>query len=574
MYDPAENNGSDDDLPTSTSETLKGPISQQREEPVWKEYKDTQGRVYYHNRLTKVSQWDKPEDFDKPTSSAPLDLQCDWKEYKTEEGRLYYHNAKVNVTQWNCPDEYKAYLEKKQMNAYAELSRDELKDAFKKLIRTKGILITWSQDQAIQSTRDDALSKLLKMSEKKQCYQSLMQDLKNEEIEEKRKKERKAEDDFIQAILDCSKIHEDTTFREAMLLIATDVRSAGIPSERERERLYGVAGSQRKAKAKEEAKLKKKEFSSRFMQYLKENDVSAQTSWLKIYETGKDTPYFKNLGNYDCLLLFIEYVTKLEKEEREVEKKEESERAAKSRKVRDNWRDLLEEYKSAKKITSNSRWKQFRPLVKDDDRYIAMLGDVDGSTPVELFYDLIDDMIEEDQKQCKQILRLAKDYRVDNIRTIDYYQLKKEIPSLMEFKFFDANWLTNFQEKMKADEMKEKRRARKLFNDDLQRARITRSCTFEKLKNYILRDEVDQALDYLVEDEVIEIFNEHMKELALQDDFETSAEEGEFSDDSIDRKKSPSRRSPEKKKGSRKRSEWSDSMSDEFDDRRKRRKDH
>jgi pre-mRNA-processing factor 40 len=234
----------------------------------------------------------------------------------------------------------------------------------------------------------------------------------------------------------------------------------------------------------------------------------------------------------------------------------------------------LDEYKSAKKITPNSRWKQFRPLVKDDDRYIAMLGDVDGSTPVELFYDLIDDMEEEDQKQCKQILRLAKDYRVDNIRTIEFNQLKKEIPSLMEFKFFDANWLSSFQEKMKADEMKEKRRARKLFSEDLERARITRSCTFEKIKNYILRDEVDQALDFLSEDEVIEIFNEHMKELALKDHFESSEEEGEFSDDSTGRRKSPSRRSPERKKGSRKRSEWSDSISDDYDDRRKRRKDH
>jgi pre-mRNA-processing factor 40 len=313
MYDPADN-GSDDDLP-STSQ--KGSTSQ--EEPIWKEYKDTQGRVYYHNRLTKVSQWDKPEDFAK--SSAPSDLQCDWKEYKTEEGRLYYHNAKTNVTQWICPDEYKVYMEKKEMKAYEELSRDELKDAFKKLMRSKGVLITWSQDQAIQQTRDDTLSKLLKMSEKKQCYQSLIQDFKNEEIEEKRKKERKAEDDFIQAILDCSKIYEDTTFRDAMLLIATDLRSVGIPTERERERLYAVATSQRKARQKEEVKQKKKEFSSRFMQYLKDNDVRTSTSWLKIYEIGKETEYFKNLGNYDCLLLFIEYVTKLEKEEREMEKK-------------------------------------------------------------------------------------------------------------------------------------------------------------------------------------------------------------------------------------------------------------
>lgn len=72
---------------------------------------------------------------------------------------------------------------------------------------------SWSQEQAIQFTRDEPLSKMLKMSEKKQCYHSLIQDIKNEEIEEKRRKEKKIEEDFVKALVECTQINEETTFR-------------------------------------------------------------------------------------------------------------------------------------------------------------------------------------------------------------------------------------------------------------------------------------------------------------------------------------------------------------------------
>lgn len=41
LYDPLHETGSDDEETNGKT---------QNEEPIWKEYKDNQGRVYYHNR--------------------------------------------------------------------------------------------------------------------------------------------------------------------------------------------------------------------------------------------------------------------------------------------------------------------------------------------------------------------------------------------------------------------------------------------------------------------------------------------------------------------------------------------
>jgi len=44
-------------------------------------------------------------------------------------------------------------------------------DAFKECLREKGIMSTWSQEQAFASAQDDVRSKLLKIADKKQVYQ-------------------------------------------------------------------------------------------------------------------------------------------------------------------------------------------------------------------------------------------------------------------------------------------------------------------------------------------------------------------------------------------------------------------
>ncbi|CAD6188428.1 unnamed protein product [Caenorhabditis auriculariae] len=73
----------------------------------WTEHKHTDGRVYYHNRVTKESSWTKPEDLKTPQEKAqpkPSTGSQVWREYKTAEGRIYYYNVQTKETTWTKPE--------------------------------------------------------------------------------------------------------------------------------------------------------------------------------------------------------------------------------------------------------------------------------------------------------------------------------------------------------------------------------------------------------------------------------------------------------------------------------------
>jgi len=228
------------------------------------------------------------------------------------------------------------------------------------------------------------------------------------------------------------------------------------------------------------------------------------------------------------------------------------------------------------------RWRQFRQLIKDDDRYIAMLGDVDGSTPAELYYDVVDDLIEDYEKQTKYLIRIGKEHNIENIETIDIGQLKKFVQESNDYKHIDLSMLDELQENIKKQTLKEKRRTRKRFMSELNRSRVTSTCTWEKIKNDILREEAKQSLVILPEEELIELFKEHMKKLALQNCFDSSEEEGEFSDGESPRDKKKKRESHSSSPDSRKRDSEADkkrkrksersSFDSEDEDRYKKRK--
>lgn len=71
---------------------------------VWTEHTTTQGRPYYYNSLTGLTQWTKPydllSDLEKELSGLP------WDELTSPEGKKYYHNKNTNETTWNQPQEW------------------------------------------------------------------------------------------------------------------------------------------------------------------------------------------------------------------------------------------------------------------------------------------------------------------------------------------------------------------------------------------------------------------------------------------------------------------------------------
>jgi RING finger protein 113A len=63
--------------------------------PQWFKHKTAEGKLYYHNDLTGLTQWDAPE--------VGLDENCPWVAVADASGNTYYFNEKTNETTWDKP---------------------------------------------------------------------------------------------------------------------------------------------------------------------------------------------------------------------------------------------------------------------------------------------------------------------------------------------------------------------------------------------------------------------------------------------------------------------------------------
>lgn len=68
---------------------------------LWTEHKMPDGRVYYFNKQTKQSVWEKPDELKSP--SELILSRCEWRAHKTPEGKQYYYNTQTKVTSWTKP---------------------------------------------------------------------------------------------------------------------------------------------------------------------------------------------------------------------------------------------------------------------------------------------------------------------------------------------------------------------------------------------------------------------------------------------------------------------------------------
>ncbi|CAK5091484.1 unnamed protein product [Meloidogyne enterolobii] len=85
----AENNDSDV-KPSSSNEASS----------IWSQHVADNGRIYFYNKVTKVSSWTKPDEL-KTNEEKEKSV---WREYKTPEGKTYYYNTVTKITTWTKPE--------------------------------------------------------------------------------------------------------------------------------------------------------------------------------------------------------------------------------------------------------------------------------------------------------------------------------------------------------------------------------------------------------------------------------------------------------------------------------------
>lgn len=108
----------------------------------------------------------------------------------------------------------------------------------------------------------------------------------------------------------------------------------------------------------------------------------------------------------DALSVFEDHIKQAEAEHEEEKENEERRIRRQQRKVREDYRTLLEELHKRGEITSMSLWSSMFPIISTDHRFEAMLMQP-GSSPLDLFKFYVEDLKEqytEDRRLIKEIL--------------------------------------------------------------------------------------------------------------------------------------------------------------------------
>ena len=186
----------------------------------WNEVQTSDGRVYYFNAETRVSQWTKPEDI--MTEDERAAIVTGWMEIKIWDGRSYFYNEVNNCSVWHVPPEIELARgnfssDLKNCVDYDSLHKTETfaRNEFLNLLQERSIDDTFTFDQAVSVIQDDYRFSLLPSDQSRQLlFASFISNLLKRKVHAVRDAKRQL---FIQAVTewkDWKGMSESVTFSQ------------------------------------------------------------------------------------------------------------------------------------------------------------------------------------------------------------------------------------------------------------------------------------------------------------------------------------------------------------------------
>ncbi|KTF77521.1 hypothetical protein cypCar_00040975, partial [Cyprinus carpio] len=396
----------------------------------WKEYKSDTGKPYYYNSQTKESRWTKPKELEdlegqtadvvapgttpalisqsesSVTVAAVAETEATMATVATEEQPSHVpapvaevsSDVTVNSTEEapsvetqpsnDVSKEERPELVKK---VYKWNTKEEAKQAFKELLKEKGVSSNASWEQAMKLIiNDPRYSALPKLSEKKQAFNAYKVQTEKEEKEEARIKYKESKETFQRFLENHEKMTSTTRYKKAEQMFGDQEVWSCVP-ERDRQEIYEDVLFYLAKKEKDD--IETHPLPRRFETF------SVDWKFLIIA--------LDDMDKEDALICFEEHIRALEKEEEEEKQKTLLRERRRQRKNRESFQKFLDELHDHGQLHSMSAWMEMYPTVSADIRFNNMLGQP-GSTPLDLFKFYVEDLkarYHDEKRIIKDILR-------------------------------------------------------------------------------------------------------------------------------------------------------------------------
>ncbi|GAB2228280.1 hypothetical protein Droror1_Dr00010111 [Drosera rotundifolia] len=467
-------------------------------------------------------------------------------------------------------------------------SKQDAKNAFKSLLESANVPADWTWDQAMRVIINDKRFGALKtLGERKAAFNEYLGQRRKQEAEERRIRQKKAKEEFIIMMEESKELTSSMRWSKAMTLFEEDDRFKAVEKPRDREELFEnyIVELQKKEKVKAQEEYRKNR--EDFRKFLESCDsIKVTTLWRKVQDQLEDDVSCSRLEKIDRLEIFQDYIRDLEKEEEEQKKTHKELLRRTERKNRDAFRKLLEDDVEAGIITAKTHWHEYCAKVKESSTYLAVARNSFGSTPKDLFEDVVEGLEDQYHSDKSRVKDALKQYKVTLTSTWTYEEFKASIieeigsPSIS-----DINLELVFEElleRVKEKEEKEAKRRQRLIDDftDILHSlkELTVSSTWEDSKELFEDSEEYRAIEDdnvargIFEDYII-LLQEKAKEKERKREEEKVKKEKEKEEKEKrkekERKEKEREREREKKKERSKKDETDSEIQDERDEPRR-----
>ncbi|KIW99709.1 uncharacterized protein Z518_11122 [Rhinocladiella mackenziei CBS 650.93] len=417
----------------------------------WQEARSPDGRTYYYNTATKETTWNKPAELMTPVEKA-LAAQP-WKEYSTPEGRKYYSNSETKQTVWDMPAQYRdalnsvqlppkpvqqppafvaggttalsSYSSSRERDDYTSFdskprtdmggangialpsitkevvpdysSFEEAETAFMKLLRRSNVQPDWTWEQTMRATIKDPQYRALKdPKDRKAAFEKYAIEVRQQEREKAKERLAKLRTDFGNMLRTHPEIKYYSRWKTIRPIIEGETVFRSTDNEDERKQLFEEYIIELKKQNLEQEAAVRKSALDDLVAILKALDLEPYTRWsqaqdiLQSNERIQSDERFKLLSKSDVLTAFENHIKSLERTFNDARQQQKASKVRRERQNRDRFMELLQGLRSQGKIKAGSKWMSVLPEIEDDPRYVAMLGQA-GSTPLDLFWDMVED---------------------------------------------------------------------------------------------------------------------------------------------------------------------------------------
>lgn len=421
---------------------------------MWKVAIAGDGRQYYYHEITKQTSWEKPADFDEQAAGNPVAAQPAgtgvWKEAtNAADGRTYYYNTVTSETTWERPASLQTQtpvsvtpggFEDRQL-ARRDNFRDvapaarggfeggrsggpweqrneggsgfrgatakhdesefstpaEAEAAFFKFLRAKDVKYDSDWRDVIRTLgREKGYRAFKDPRERKQAFEKFCAEEKVAQKSREQERKTKQRESFKNML----KLHDEikyyTRWKNAVPLIERELIFKSVQDDDERKQMFReYVAELQKRHAQEEGEVRERALNE-LSSLLHTLVISSDIKWQDALQTIESNQRFANdktlrsLSKSDILKTYEAHIRVIDAERNDTKQRQKQNQYRNQRQARDGFKELLQEQLKAGNLRATSKWKDFHPHIAEDKRYQALLG-MPGSSPIELFWDVIDD---------------------------------------------------------------------------------------------------------------------------------------------------------------------------------------